>query len=124
MSNTCRRHALISPNGMVPAFMVTDRDAADSAIFAKLCAKLPKGGGIAPDDSAYRSSDNCEAAVATGRDPFFEPKKNHTGKGTDTWAEMVRFWKDTRAGFTQSARPGPQSRPHSLPSSGTIVSGP
>ena len=94
MSNTCRRHALISPNGTVPAFMVTDRDAADSAMFAKLCAKLPKGGGVAPDDSAYRSSDNCEAAVAAGRDPFFEPKKNHTGKGTDTWAEMVRFWKE------------------------------
>ena len=67
---------------------------ADSTIFAKLCAKLPKGRGIALGDSAYCSSDNCEAAVATGRDPFFEPKKNHTGKGTSTWAEMVKFWKE------------------------------
>ena len=93
MSNTCKRHALISPDGMVLASIVTDRDTADSIIFAKLCAKLPKGRGIAPGDDTYCSSDNCEAAVAAGRDPFFEPK-NHTGKGTDTWAGMVRFWKE------------------------------
>ena len=94
VSNTCKHHALISPNGMVLASIVTDRDTADSIIFAKLCAKLPKGRGVALGDSAYCSSDNCEAAVATGRDPFFEPKKNYTGKGTDTWAEMVKFWKE------------------------------
>ena len=94
VSDTCKHHALISPNGMVPASIVTDRDTADSTIFAKLCAKLPKGRGIALGDSAYCSSDNCEAAVATGRDPFFEPRKNYTGKGTNTWAEVVRFWKE------------------------------
>ena len=84
IANTCKHHALISPDGTVQASIVTDRDTADSTIFAKLCAKLPKGRGVALGDGAYCSSDNCEAAVATGRDPFFEPKKNHTGKGTDT----------------------------------------
>ena len=93
VSDTCRHHALISPDGMVPASIVTDGDTADSAMFAKLCAKLPKGRGVALGDGAYCSSNNCEAAVATGGDPFFEPKKNHTGKGTNTWAEMVKFWK-------------------------------
>ena len=94
VADTCKHHALISPDGMVLASIVTDRDTADSTVFAKLCAKLPKGSGIALGDSAYCSSDNCDVAVATGRDPFFEPKKNYTGKGTNTWAKMVRFWKE------------------------------
>ena len=94
VANTCKHHALISPDGMVLASIVTDRDTADSTVFAKLCAKLPKGRGVALGDSAYCSSDNCEAAVAAGRDPFFEPKKNYKGEGTNVWAEMVKFWKE------------------------------
>ena len=32
--------------------------------------------------------------MAKGRGPYFEPKKSHTGKGTDTWAKMVKLWKE------------------------------
>ena len=45
-------------------------------------------------DDTYCSSDNCEAAMAKGRDPYFEPKKNHAGRGTSSWAKMVRLWKE------------------------------
>ena len=38
--------------------------------------------------------DNCEAAIAKGRDPYFEPKKNHAGRGTSNRAKMVRLWKE------------------------------
>ena len=52
------------------------------------------------------SPDNCEMAVAAGRDPFFEPKQNYNGKGTDTcrdgqgWkAHPGRFYAVYRAGI-------------------------
>lgn len=38
------RRALISPDGVAPASMVTDRDAADSAAFAKPCRQSAKMG--------------------------------------------------------------------------------
>ena len=84
--------------------MVTDGDTADSAMFAKLCAKLPKGRGVALGDDTY-CSDN-EAAVAAGGDPFFEPKKNHAGKGTSTWAETVKFWKERPGRFYAVCKTG------------------
>ena len=50
--------------------IVADRD---SAVFAKLCAMLPKGSGITLVDDTYYS-DSREAATTTSRDPFFERK--------------------------------------------------
>ena len=94
VANTCKHHALISPDGTVLASMVTDGNTADSTMFERLCAKIPNGSGPALGDSAYCSSANCDAAVAKGRDPYFEPKKNYTGKGTSDWAKMVKFWKE------------------------------
>ena len=107
VADTCEHHALISPDGIVLASIVTDRDTADSTVFAKLCAKLPKGSGVALGDSAYCSSDNCDAVVATGRDPFFEPKKNYTGKGPTLGPRWSGFGRNIRAGSTKFTRPGP-----------------
>ena len=94
VADTCKHHALISLDGKVLASMVTDGDGADTTMFGKLCAKIPQGSGAALGDGAYCSSTNCEAAVAKGRDQYFEPKKNNTGKGTDAWAKMVKLWKE------------------------------
>ena len=101
VADTCKHHTLISPDGMVLASIVTNKDTADSPMFAKLCAKIPEGGGPALGDSAYCSSDNCEAAIAKGRDPYFEPKKNYAGKGTGNWAKMVRLWREHPGRFYQ-----------------------
>ena len=81
-------------DGKVLASMVTDGNGANTAMFEKLCAKIPDGSGAALGDGAYCSSTNCEAAKAKGRDSYFEPKKNYTGNGTDTCAKMVRLWKE------------------------------
>ena len=94
VADTCKHHALISPDGMILASMVADGNTADSPMFENLCAKIPEGSGPTLGDSAYCSSDNCEAAIAKGRDPYFEPKKNHSGKGTGNWAKMVTLWRD------------------------------
>ena len=94
IADTCKHHALITPDGVVLASIVTDRNTADSTVFERLCAKIPEGIGPALGDSAYCSSDNCEAAIAKGRDPYFEPKKNHAGRGNSSWAKMVRLWKE------------------------------
>ena len=74
--------------------MVTDRNTADSTVFERICANIPEGSGPALGDHTYCSSDNCEAAIAKGRDPYFEPKKNHAGRGNSSWAKMVRLWKE------------------------------
>ena len=63
-------------------------------MFGKLCAKIPHGSGASLGDGACCSATNCEAATAKGRDPYFEPKKSHTGKETDAWAKMVRLWRE------------------------------
>ena len=94
VADTRKRHVPVSPDGKVLASMVTDGDGADTAMFGKLCAKIPDGSGAALGDGAYCSSTNCEAAKAKGRDSYFEPKKSYNGKGTDTWAKMVRLWKE------------------------------
>ena len=94
IADTCKHHALITPDGVVLASIVTDRNTADSTVFENLCAKIPEGIGPALGDSAYCSSDNCEAAIAKGRDPYFEPKKNHAGGGNSSWAKMAGLWKE------------------------------
>ncbi len=94
VSNTCKHHALISPNGKVLASVVTDGDTSDTAIFAELCSKIPAGNGNALGDRAYCSEDNCTLAIHTGREPYFEPKKTYRGNGMSAWAKMVRLWKE------------------------------
>ena len=108
VADTCKHHALISPDGKVLASIVTDGKTSDAIMFEKLCAKIPEGSGPAMGDYTYCSSANCDAAVAKGRDPYFEPKKNHAGKGFNNWAKMVKLWKNIRAGFTKSTRPVPR----------------
>lgn len=92
VADTCKHHALISPDGMILVSIVTDKDTAVSPVFEKLCGKIPNGSSPALGGSAYCSPDNCDAAK--GREPYFEPKKNHAGKGTGSWATTVRFWKE------------------------------
>ena len=94
VSNTCKHHALISPNGKVLASAVTDGDTADSTMFATLCSKIPEGSGNAMGDNAYCSEDSCKMAVQTGREPYFEPKKNYQGNGLGAWAKMVQLWRE------------------------------
>ena len=94
MADTRKRHALASPDGKVLALMVTNENGADAAVFGKLCAKIPDGSGGAPGDGAYCSSANCKVAAAKGRDPYFEPKKSHAGKGIASWAKMVKLWEE------------------------------
>ncbi|MCE2508500.1 MAG: transposase, partial [Nitrosopumilaceae archaeon] len=45
VADTCKHHALISPDGLILAWMVTDGNTADSPMFEKLCAKIPEGSG-------------------------------------------------------------------------------
>ena len=70
---------------------MTDGNGADATTSGELCAKIPDGSGASLRDGAYCSSTNCEAAAAKGRDPYFEPEKSHTGKGTGNWAKMVKL---------------------------------
>ena len=94
VNDTCKHHALTSPNGKVISSVVTDGDTADSTAFAELCSKIPEGGGNAMGDSAYCSEENCELAVRTGREPYFEPRKGYRGSGMGSWARMVRSWRE------------------------------
>ena len=94
VSDTCKHHALTSPNGKVLASVVTDGDASDAVMFAELCSRIPKGSGNAMGDRAYCSEENFALAVGVGRDPYFEPKKSYQGNGMSAWAEMVRLWKE------------------------------
>ena len=94
VADTCKHHVPVSPDGKVLASAVTDGDGADTAMFGKLCAKMPDGSGTSLGDGAYCSATNCDVAAAKGRDPYFELKKSDTGKGTDTWAKMVRLRKE------------------------------
>lgn len=104
VADTRKHHALVSPDGMVLAPVVTDRDTADATVFGKLCAKIPEGSGPAPGDDTYCPSTNCEAAIAKGRDPYFEPKKNHAGKGTGNWARTVRLWRAHPGRFCRTCK--------------------
>ena len=92
--NTCKHHEMASPNGKVLASVVTDGDTSDPTVFAELCSKIPAGRGNSLGDSAYCTEENCALAVQVGRDPYFEPRKNHKGNGMSTWAKMVRLWRD------------------------------
>ena len=94
VNDTCKHHALTSPNGKVLASVMTDGDASDAVVFAELCYKIPKGSGNALGDRVYCSEDNCTLAVQAGREPYFEPKKSYRGNGMSAWAKMVRLWKE------------------------------
>ena len=117
VGNTCKHHTLISPNGKVLASAVTDGDTAGSTILAILCPKIPEGSGNAIwEGNAYCPEDNCKMAVQTGRQPYFEPKKDYQGNGLGAWAKMIQLRGSTPAGSTISSRPDPPSRPASRPS--------
>ena len=94
VADTCKHHVLTSPDGKVISSVVTDGDTADTSVFTELCSKIPKGSGNAMGDSAYCSEENCETAVQTGREPYFEPKKSYRGNGTGPWARMVRLCRE------------------------------
>ena len=94
MNDTCKHHALTSPNSKVLASVVTDGDVSDSVVFAELSSRIPKGSGNALGDRAYCTEENCNPAVQAGREPYFEPKKSYRGNGMSAWAKMARLWKE------------------------------
>ena len=61
----------------------------------RVCKTLRQGakwsGGVVPRVDTYCSPDNCETAITTVRDPYFETAKNYTGKDANSWAGLVKF---------------------------------
>ena len=52
---------------------------------------MPVGSGNALGGGAYCTEENCTLAVRAGREPYFEPKKNHKGNGMSARAKLVRL---------------------------------
>ena len=92
-------HILVAPHGRIAACMVTPGLAHDSPIFRKMFARTPDGDGHVMLDSAYDAHANCKMIYDSGRKPVIWPRKNHTAKGFNPRAEMLRWFRRDREGF-------------------------
>ncbi len=92
-------HILVAPHGKIVACMVTPGRTHDSPIFRKMIARVPDGDGHVMLDSAYDARANCKMIYDGGRKPVIWPRKNHTAKGFNPRAEMLRWFRRDQDGF-------------------------
>ncbi len=92
-------HILVAPHGRIAACMVTPGLAHDSPIFRKMFARTPDGDGHVMLDSAYDAHANYRMIYDSGRKPVIWPRRNHTAKGFNPRAEMLRWFRQDREGF-------------------------
>ena len=92
-------HILVAPHGKIVACMVTPGRTHDSPIFRKMIARVPDGDGHVMLDSAYDARANCKMIYDSGRKPVIWPRKNHTAKGFNPRAEMLRWFRRDQDGF-------------------------
>ena len=92
-------HILVAPHGKIVACMVTPGRTHDSPIFRKMIARVPDGDGHVMLDSAYDARANCKMIYDSGRKPVMWPRKNHTAKGFNPRAEMLRWFRRDQDGF-------------------------
>ena len=92
-------HVLVAPHGRIAACMVTPGTAHDSPIFREMFARMPNGDGHVMLDSAYDARANCRMIYDSGRKPVIWPRRNHTTKGFNPRAEMLRWFRRDQDGF-------------------------
>ena len=92
-------HILVAPHGKIVACMVTPGRTHDSPIFRKMIARVPDGDGHVMLDSAYDARANCKMIYDGGRKPVMWPRKNHTAKGFNPRAGMLRWFRRDQDGF-------------------------
>ena len=109
VTDTRKRHVLVSPDGKVLVSVVTDGNGADTTMFGKLCAKIPDGSGAALGGrrllllgpAARRPRPKAEART-------LNPRRTMPARGPATGPRWSSCSGRIRAGSTESTMPGPR----------------
>ena len=78
---------------------VTRGTAHDSSRFRQMFTMVPGGAGCVMLDAAYDAYENYRMIRNSGRRPVIDPRKDHTLKGYNPRAEMLRWRKENPEKF-------------------------
>ena len=81
---------------------VTSGTAHDSPRFRQMFAVVPDGTGCVMLDTAYDAYENCRMICSSGRRPVIDPRKDHTLKGYNPRAEMLRWRQENPEEFEKT----------------------
>ena len=103
VADTRKRHVLVSPDGRAPAWWRPTGAALAPPRLRRPAQRCPTE--AAPHrEQRLLPPTNCEAAK--GRDPYFEPKKNHASNRAAAVAKMVKSWKERPGLFCRTCKAG------------------
>ena len=87
-----RLHVLADARGKkIVSCEVTKGTAHDSPWFRRIFARVPGGAGCVMLDAAYDAYENYRVIRYSGRRPVIDPRRDHTLKGYNPRAEMLRW---------------------------------
>ena len=96
-------HVIVDAGGkrIVPCEVTRDM-AHDSPRFRQMFAMVPGGAGCVMLDAAYDAYENYKVIRYSGRRPVIDPRKDHTLKGYNPRAEMLRWRKENPEEFERT----------------------
>ena len=96
-------HVLADARGKkIVSCEVTKGTAHDSPWFRRIFARVPGGAGCVMLDAAYDAYENYRIIRYSGRRPVVDPRKDHTPKGYNPRAEMLRWGKENPEEFERT----------------------
>ena len=96
-------HVLADARGKkIVSCEVTKGTAHDSPWFRRIFARVPGGAGCVMLDAAYDAYENYRVIRYSGRRPVIDPRKDHTLKGYNPRAEMLRWRKENPEEFERT----------------------
>ena len=96
-------HVLADARGKkIVSCEVTKGTAHDSPWFRRIFARVPGGAGCVMPDAAYDAYENYRVIRYSGKRPVIDPRKDHTLKGYNPRAEMLRWRKENPEEFERT----------------------
>ena len=98
-----KMHVIVGACGKrIVSCEVTRGTAHDSPRFRQMFAMVPDGTGCVMLDAAYDAYENYRMIRNSGRRPVIDPRKDHTLKGYNPRAEMLRWRKENPEEFERT----------------------
>ena len=98
-----KMHVIVDASGKrIVSCEVTKGTAHDSPRFRQMFAMVPDGTGCVMLDAAYDAYENYRMIRNSGRRPVIDPRKDHTLKGYNPRAEMLRWRKENPEEFERT----------------------
>ncbi len=96
-------HVLAGARGKkIVSCEVTKGTAHDSPWFRRIFARVPSSAGCVMLDAAYDAYENYRVIRDSGRRPVIDPHKDHTLKGYNPRAEMLRWRQESPEKFERT----------------------